>query len=147
MRRGLAAWLLLAAASCGPRLDPSRPPPVHFGEDPCATCSMIVTDPRFAACAWEGSGGTLRPLAFDDIGCLLDRLARDPRIPEERVWVHAYESDQWLAAREARFVRSNDLETPMASGLAAFADEAAARAFASRRNGEMLDWSRLRGGG
>lgn len=46
-------------------------------------------------------------------------------------YVHDFETESWLDAETATFVRATDLRTPMASHLAAFADRARAEAFAA----------------
>ena len=43
----LAAGLILASG-CGRRSD-TGPPELHYGQDVCAACNMIVSEERFAA--------------------------------------------------------------------------------------------------
>ena len=50
---------------CVSNLDPSEPPEVHYGEDVCDACNMIISEPRFAAAYYTEDGAVRR---FDDIG-------------------------------------------------------------------------------
>lgn len=47
------------------------------------------------------------------------------------VWVHDYNSEEWIDAEAAFFVESNAIKSPMGHGLAAFADKSAAEQFAA----------------
>lgn len=145
-------WIVAAMAAVGGCREPAAlaPPTVHWGEDVCAVCSMIVTDDRFAAALAVSEGGApdagpYRTLLFDDLGCLL-RHERDH--PDQTVaarWVRAMQQRRWLDAGTAVYVRSDEIHTPMASGLAACADLKSARAAAERYGGEILQFHRIAG--
>lgn len=61
------------------------------------------------------------------------------------IWVNDFESQTWLEAEDAWYVRSPELRTPMDWGLAAFATEEAAKRRAQELGGEVLRWSELLG--
>ncbi|MCK9518567.1 MAG: nitrous oxide reductase accessory protein NosL, partial [Dehalococcoidia bacterium] len=99
-------------------------PTIHLGEEPCATCGMIIDDVRFAA-GWIDSRG--REEHFDDIGCLLERIAEHEPPESTRYFIHAYNGDGWLRAEEAHYAISETIRSPMAYGVAAFADAGGAQ--------------------
>lgn len=144
-RRAIA---LLASGSCATagacaRGPSDGPPVVHFGEDACAACTMIVSEQRFAA-AIVPDDGRGDPLPFDDIGCLFAWEARNPDAPVRARWVHDHGGSEWVHAETAWYVRSPELRSPMGSGVAARAEEAGARELRDERGGDVLDWDALR---
>ena len=118
---GLAA--LLAVAACARPV--SGPPEIVYGRQACSVCGMIVSEARFASGLRDASGDTV---AFDDLGEFLDAARKDPALAP-KAYVHDLETEAWLPARDAFFVRVPGWSTPMGSGIAAFADAARAGKF------------------
>jgi copper chaperone NosL len=104
---------------------------------------MIVSERRFAA-AVVPDDGRGDPLAFDDVGCLFAWEKRNPEAPVRARWVGDHGGRGWLRAEEAWYVRSPDLRSPMGSGVAAVADESAARELVGERRGRAMSWTGLR---
>jgi copper chaperone NosL len=123
----LAALIGVALSACdGSRSGPREPVAIHFGEDECAHCKMIVSDDRQAAELVKRDGSAA---IYDDLGCLLSREAHaDPG----DVFVRAFDGSGWLRAESAVVVRSAGIATPMGFGLAAFGTREAAEAEARR---------------
>ena len=120
------------------------PPTIHFGQDVCAVCGMIISDERFAAgLVTEGPDG-LEAHAFDDIGCLLeDEALHGDRAVAGR-WVRDFRTRRWLEADNSVYVHSPKLYSPMAYGLAACGDEGSARVLLSEFPGELLEFAGVR---
>jgi hypothetical protein len=95
----------------------------------------LISDPIYAA-AFSGGG---RQAVFDDIGCMLVEVAGAAEPQPKMMWVHDYQNGRWLNADEAVFVRSTQISTPMASGIVAVGDRAAAVELAARNDGEIID--------
>ncbi len=137
MRR-LAVLLAVLLAACT-----ARPPqPVEIDSaDVCASCTMAISEKRYAAELLDSDGNALK---FDDIGCMV-RYAADHHLNHdaERVFVIDYQAQRWLPARQAVFVRSAAIPTPMSGGLAAFHDSTQAEAFAHTVHGELLRFEDL----
>ena len=135
----VAAVVIVALASgCSRKLN-DGPPRVRYGQDECALCGMIVTDERHAAALRAVVDGQTRDLLFDDIGDMVEYEQANPAIKAIRRYVHDFESRQWIDAAQSRFVRDEQVHTPMGSGILAFADETRARA----RMGTVLQWGAL----
>ena len=83
---------------------------------------MAISEPRFAAARVDAAG---QAAVYDDIGCLVLDAATASQ-DGWRWWVHDYETDAWVSADAAVFVRVPSLMTPMGSGLIAVADAEAA---------------------
>lgn len=143
LRLALALSLpALALAGCGRERD-LGPPKIVYGQQECDECRMIISEERYAAgLAIDGPEGIVKQ-AFDDVNCMVDVLRRQSAaaIP----YVHDYDTLQWLDARAAHFLHSDNLQTPMASGLASFASRAAAQKLAERFPGKVIDFDAVRG--
>jgi copper chaperone NosL len=114
----------LAALSCAP--GPARPVSIDPANDQCASCRMIVSEPRFAAqIVLPGE----EPRLFDDLGCLRDSLRSGPPLPPSAVvFVADHRTKAWVPADRAVFALLPAGDTPMASRLVAHEDEASRRA-------------------
>jgi copper chaperone NosL len=137
-------WLVWAGAGliagCGPA-DTSQPPAVRFGEEACAGCRMIISDERFAAARVDADGETLK---FDDFGCLLGHDANEVR-PAAVYWVRNVSGKEWLNARQAIFVHSAKVISPMGHGLAAVPTAQSARELAADPDSRTLRFEQLAG--
>jgi copper chaperone NosL len=117
----------LAACARAPA-GPPEPVAVHFGDDECAHCKMIVSDDRQAAEVVKPGGAAT---IYDDLGCLLTREAV-ARPDPGNVFVRAFDGSGWLRAEAAIVVRSREIASPMGYGYAAFAAGSAAETEARR---------------
>lgn len=151
-RRFLTAAVALGAAALLPgRRAWAEPQALRPGVDTCPYCSMPVIDGRFAAQGVTEGG---RVLSYDAIECLLDHLAgHGPPAPTLReTWLadraaSGRDAVAWLAAEEATLLHHPRLRTPMGGGLAAFASEDEALAFAEANrltDAATLRWAAAR---
>lgn len=144
-RLALAAVAVLAGVAvlvgaCGGGGD--KPPEIAYGRDTCAECHMIISEPRFAA-AYRTPDGTERK--FDDIGDMVAFGVRQNQLADAKAWVHDFESEEWLDAREATYVVGDAgvIDTPMGRGVLAFSERSAAEAFASGKAAKVVTWDEL----
>ncbi len=135
----LSFVILLAA--CSTSSGEVQPPEIHYNEDVCDACGMLISDAKFAAASVE-ENGTARK--FDDIGDLTSYYAKHADTKVKAYFVHDYPSEQWLRAETAYFVQSPQIQTPMAHGIAAYADRAAAEAAAQKYGVKVMPFSELR---
>lgn len=121
----LLTWsLVLLAFACSPK-DPNAPippPPIVLGEDPCAACSMIISDQRYAGAIGLREDGRIKNFVFCDIGEMFD--FKLPSAGEARYFVHDHDTAACIDAQSAFYLRSKRLRTPMHTGVAAFASAA-----------------------
>jgi copper chaperone NosL len=113
---------------------PTGPEPIVWGRDTCAQCRMHLTGPGFAGELRDGHG---RLTKYDDVGCLV-RAMRGMHEEMPGVWVEDHAGGGFVPLLGAHLVRTGSGETPMGSGLVAFADEDAARRFVTERGGEIV---------
>jgi copper chaperone NosL len=142
-RRAFCGLLLagagLALAGCARPEDPKQPPEIRYGQDLCARCGMIISDPAYAA-AYRTSGGEAR--LFDDLGEMVLHY-REQREPVATFFVHDYNTRGWVLAEQATYVQSPQLRTPMGLGVAALGSESEAQALAQRVQGRVVPFGEL----
>lgn len=136
----LLSILLLALTACGRAASGEPVPPViHYGEDICEFCGMIISDERYAA-GYLTQNGEER--IFDDIGGMFTAHLQK----QEAViafFVHDYEDTSWIRAETAHYVFSEELPTPMLHGLVACATPERAQALAAEFNGSALTFDEV----
>lgn len=135
----LRSLMLLTAATaisgCSSRT-PLTPPKIHYGQDVCAKCKMIISEPAWAAAAIvEDADGMPNVHLYDDIGCMLADPAVGPHAKVLARYVHDRKTQQWIPADAAIYVGSEKIQTPMAGHVAAYASrpdaDAAAKLYAA----------------
>jgi copper chaperone NosL len=145
---GAAFGGAVVSAFAGATARAAAPRAVAPTTDRCPACGMAVLDARYAATAHTAGG---RTLVYDAIECLADHLnghaGEAPTIAAAFLADRAASSREaafWLPADAAAILHHPRLRTPMGGGLAAFADDAAARAFADAQrlpDPELMPWS------
>ena len=146
--RGAALVAVAALAACSER-PVEGPPEIRLGHDECIECGMMIAEERCSAAALVESDAGREHRVFDDIGCLLD-WEREHAASDEGAgmsvvarFVRDHPSKAWLDAADAVFVDGSRVVTPMASGLLAFRDPAAAESSVKTDGGRVRLWSEL----
>ncbi|MDM8541698.1 hypothetical protein QUF90_11480 [Desulfococcaceae bacterium HSG9] len=91
--------------------------PVDFVWDrvACEECKMALSDPHYSAQVIDPEG---KAYYFDDIGCAILWLQRQPFKNKARIWVNDVKTTEWIEAKKARWIYG-DPKTPMGYGFAA----------------------------
>jgi len=115
-------WKLIVAAgvlACS--RGPAPPSPVDPRNDSCASCRMMVSDPRTAAQLITPGD---EPLFFDDLGCLTRYLREHTPRRGAVSYVADHRTGTWIPASEAVYVLQPAASTPMGSHVLAYRDAA-----------------------
>ena len=128
--------LLLVLWGCG---KPSLRPVEIESTDMCSSCRMALSEARYAAEIVDRDENVYK---FDDIGCML-RFLREHKPQGAAIYVRDYDGSGWLNARDAHYVRSEAIASPMGGHTIGLKQELAAEAYAKRFHGVVLDWGRL----
>ncbi|HMN41048.1 MAG TPA: nitrous oxide reductase accessory protein NosL [Phycisphaerales bacterium] len=145
----LRAIIVLGAACCALGLggcggeELSGPPDIRLGRDECVHCGMSIVEDRFSCAMLVLEQGRPEHALFDDIGDMLDHERAHPELVVEKRFVHDFNTRAWHEAQGCTFTYAESVHTPMGSGLAAFADEASARAQAEKAGGRVLTYEQL----
>jgi copper chaperone NosL len=132
--------LVLFAAACNSGGEP-KPPQIAYGRDMCDQCGMTIDDERFASALVMQDGKTLK---FDDSGEMFAYQAQHPAEVVRAWFVHDYTTKAWIGGEKATYVISDQVRSPMGTGVAAFAERAAAETFARQMNGKVLSFDEAR---
>lgn len=138
----LTVLFFFSPFGCTSRPSASSPPKIHFGEDICAVCSMIVSDERFSSAITFTEGRHVEAAFYDDVGEMLE--ARPPEGSSLYWWAHDADSLEWIDAKAAFYLFSDSLRTPMGTGVAAFRTREAATRASQTWPGEILDFAEAR---
>ena len=142
--RLLLALLLTTLVLFGGACASSAFDPVElYPEDMCSRCKMAISDKRFAGEILSGDGSVRK---FDDLGCMFGVL-REGSDASLTGFVMDFEDRGWVNMKEAYYIDSDHLKTPMGSGLIAVRDQRAAELAESKYAGRMTSYLELRGKG
>ncbi len=120
---------------------PTGDPIIHYGEENCARCRMVISDVKYAA-AWRQSDGSEEH--FDDIGCMVLLNGERHLGVDAKYWAHDFASQEWLDALFGSYVVSSEIGSPMGYGIAASRDLDLSTALASQFDGaQVVDWNML----
>lgn len=100
---------------------------------------MIISEERFASGIVDNDGNAQ---VFDDAGEMVVTV-QEEGLNGRRVWVHGYPSIEWVDARNAWYVVTMDLPTPMGTGVFPFDTEADAEEFAEEHGATVYSWDDL----
>ena len=134
----LFAILLSACGGTAASSEPT-PPTIHYGEDICEFCGMIISDERYAA-GYVTQDGEER--IFDDVGGMFQAHVQEQE-DVAAFFVHDYEDVSWIRAENAHYVMSEDLATPMLVGVAACATAERAEGLADEVGGTVLTFDEV----
>jgi copper chaperone NosL len=142
MTRPLVVLALVGLALLGAVLflwpvPPAGSEPIVYGRDICAHCRMHLSRPGFAAERRDRAGVLAK---YDDLGCMVRAMLDDAEPPNamEDAWVEDHGDGGLIPLRGAVLVRIAGSETPMGSGLIAFAADETAQAFAAAQGGRVV---------
>lgn len=128
--------LMFWQCSAGPR-------PINYGQDACAFCKMTLMDKHYGAEVVTKKG---KVFVVDDTNCLVQFLKKGG-VPSDEIagrYITDYaHSGILLEVEKAIFLHSDKLNTPMASGLAAFAGPNDLDSVKSQTGGEVMRWEQV----
>ncbi len=129
--------LLLFAIACS-----QEPAEVHYGSDECMHCKMMITDAQFASQIVTDKGKAYK---FDAIECMaVYYRMNENELDGAKLYVSNYdEPGNWLNAKEAQFVKSKVVNSPMGESLLAFPTKEEANKHLTERPGQLLDWAKV----
>ena len=121
----LAVLAVLVLAFAGLSCARTKPEPILYNVDACASCRMQITDPRFGAALLTKHGKTIK---FDAIECMREYYQQASNAKDvASVWVSDFlHPGEMLDASTARFVDLGPGRAPMGRGWVAVATDSEA---------------------
>ena len=137
MRLLVSLSLLVIAASC--QVEPSE---IYYGEDACHFCKMTIVDRQHAAQVVTVKGKAFK---YDAIECMMNDLKQWDR-PEVKFYLaNDYANPgELIDAREASFLISEGIPSPMGEFLSAFSEGQDRSEALTEHGGTALNWDQLR---
>ena len=134
--------LLLALQLMGCNKGEIRPVEISAG-DMCTNCRMVISERPYAVQFIDRDG---EPYKFDDIHCMNDFIKNKQL--KDRIaayFVIDFDSRQWIDAKDAYFVTSPKLKSPMGGNIDAFMDEPRAQEAVEKYQGKLLSFDAVAG--
>jgi copper chaperone NosL len=120
-----------------------EPEPLRYGKDGCHSCKMTLMDTKFGAEIVTTKGKVYK---FDDVNCMLD-FYNSGEVPAENMQeiliVDFSKPEKLIDARNALYVKSQSVKSPMASNIAAFESTDDLKKMNEDWNGIMMSWGEL----
>lgn len=137
LRAILPLLFLLLLSACS-----QQPGEVHYGNDECAHCKMIITDSRFASEMVSSKGKAIK---FDAIECMAEYAgSHKTELNGAKGYVSNFDHPgEWLALDKAIIVQSRNINSPMGAGLVALEDEEALKIHQEEYSGVQVKWQAL----
>jgi len=114
-RAAAFVFLILSFFACKGGNEEQLPVDFVWDREACEECKMALSDPHYSAQVVDPKG---RAYYFDDIGCAILWLERQPWKDKARTWVNDVKTTEWIEAQKASWI-SGDPQTPMGYGFAA----------------------------
>ncbi len=117
--------------------------PIEYGTDECAYCKMIMMDHRYGS-ELVTDKGKIYP--FDAAECLIDYMHanEDLAASASLVLITPYTHPNTLFnAKEASYLVSGQMPSPMGAYLTAFMDTGTAAEFKSDKGGTIYTWDEI----
>ena len=138
MRFWIAFLIAFSLWSCS-----IEPQPLLYGKDFCHTCKMTLMDKKFGAEVVTSKGKVYK---FDDMNCMINFL-NSGYIEEQdiafRLVIDFANPEKLIDAKDAHYVKSDKIRSPMASEIAAFSKKEDLDASNKEWNGILLSWGEL----
>lgn len=134
-----AIFSILALAGCTPKAEE-----ISLGKDACSECKMTIADSRFGGEIITKKG---RVYKFDDTHCIaafLKRRGVELADIHQTLFVNYDKNKEFVDVKNAEFVISSQLKSPMGGNAAAFEGKQAAEKKSSEIEGsKTTNWSTL----
>lgn len=131
----MATILILSLSGCS-----TSPQPIRIGQDNCDFCKMTITDNRFGAEIVTKKGKVFK---FDDEHCVVGFLDSN-KIEQQQIagiyFTNFSSPHQLINVKEAHFLQSPSLKSPMNGNIAAFSNEDSLINLLPTFKGNKISW-------
>lgn len=116
--------------------------PIHYGEDQCDFCSMSIVQKTHSAQLVTEKG---KQHKFDAIECMVNYIKKEPKKFENAILLVANynQPGEMIPAKEATYLISKNIPSPMGAYLTAFATIDDAKQAKDKLDGKLYAWDEL----
>lgn len=138
MKHYIIFLFFLSLSSCD-----VKPKEINYGQDHCTFCDMTVVDQTHAAEYVTKKG---RSYPFDAIECLIMKIHEEKNQDKlAYILVTDYNNPGVLIdARNATYLISEEIQSPMGANLSAFASKEIAEKTAKQLGGKLYNWNQIK---
>lgn len=117
-----------------------KPQAIRYNEDNCNRCKMTIADQRYGAEIVTTKGKNYK---YDSIECMTaDVLMDKASLDIHSIWVIDFnDPGKFIKARDARYVHSDLLKSPMGLNFSAFSNMETAQNVENVFPGEIIKWN------
>lgn len=136
MRKNILLIVILVVASCT-----VKPVKIDYGKDACHFCKMNIVDKNHAVQIVSNKG---KHFNYDAVECMLFDLENHNINKIELFLVTDYKTPEKLIdAKQAYYIISDAIKSPMSANLAAFESKSIAEKFVEENGGKLYNWSEI----
>ncbi len=119
-----------------------KPEPLAYGKDACHSCKMTLVDEKFGGEVVTKKGKVYK---FDDVNCMINFYNSQETADNVSLllMINFDSVDQFVDAREAFYVKSTMIKSPMGSQVASFSTREQLKKYNKEWNGIELSWGEL----
>jgi copper chaperone NosL len=120
-----------------------KPEPLQYGMDACYTCKMTLMDNKYGAELVTRKGKVYK---FDDINCMLNFYHSGSEATEDFKHILIIDftnPEKFIDAQHALYIKSANIRTPMASGIAAFENQESLKSYLKEWKGILMSWGEV----
>lgn len=115
-----------------------KPAKINYGKDGCHFCSMTIVDNQHAAQIVSDKGKVKK---YDAIECMINDAKTIAPENIGLILVNDYDDPgDFIDAREAHYLISQSIPSPMGAFLSAFKDASVARQVQTEQSGDIYNW-------
>ena len=132
----VAIWMCLVGCSTAPE-------PLNFGKDICYSCKMTLVDKKFGAELVTKKGKVYK---FDDLNCMLGFYHsgfEETKNFQHHLVIDYSRPGTLVEAKDAFYLKSSALRTPMTSEVASFASKQSLDSVKRQTKGVYLVWGEI----
>ncbi len=131
----MATIIMMSLSGCS-----TQPQPIRIGQDNCDFCKMTISDNRFGAEIVTKKGKVFK---FDDEHCVVGFLDSN-KIEQQQIdgiyFTNFSSPHQLINVKEAHFLQSPSLKSPMNGNIAAFSNEDSLINLLPTFKGNKISW-------
>ena len=121
----------------------NEPEPINFGSDECSHCRMTIMNNKYGAEILTSKGKVYK---FDATECMIAYLSesQDKHDKDLMFVIDASDPGKLIPAKDAFYLISENLRSPMGENLTAFGDKSKAEEFREKYHGNIYNFNEVK---